>query len=94
MKTEYERLPEIVDSFIGVGIPNLTAKLVIRNDKKALYLRSDNVFEVFKIKVSEANEIFGRQYPKREVYPCNEDFGVSAWTYHKKEFAMNKYNQI
>ena len=94
MKTDYERLPETVDSFNGVGIPDLTAKLVIRNDKKAIYLRSDNIYEVFKIKISEANEIFGRQYPKREVYPCNEDFGMSAWTYHSKQLAMDMYNRI
>jgi hypothetical protein len=94
MKTDYERLPEIVDSFTGVGIPNLTAKLVIRNDKKALYLRSDNIYEVFRIKIAEEGEAFGKQYPKREVYPGNEDFGRVAWTYRDQKLAMRKYNQI
>jgi hypothetical protein len=94
MKTDYERLPETVDSFTGVGIPNLTAKLVIRNDKKALYLRSDNIYEVFRIKIAEEEEAFGNHYPKREVYPGNEDFGRVAWTYRDQKLAMRKYNQI
>lgn len=92
-ETDYERLPETVES-LPVGIPEMSAKLVIRTDKKALYYRWDNVYEVFKIKIAEPTEIYGRVYPRREVYPGNEDFGAIAWCYHDKQLAMDMYNRI
>jgi len=95
MKTEdYERLPEVVDSFHGVGIPGLTAKLVCRTDKKAIYFRWDGVYEVMRIQIGEACEIFGRKYPRREVYPGNEDFGMYAWCYHSEKLAREMYDRL
>jgi hypothetical protein len=93
MKNDYERLPEVV-TIEGTGIPNLTAKLIERTDKKALYLRSDNIYEVFRIKIQKATEMFGRTYPRKEVYPGNECFGLWAWTYREEKNARRKYEQI
>ena len=47
-----------------------------------------------KIKVSKAAEVFGKEYPEREVYPSNEDFGHTAWYYMDKERAYAMYNRI
>ena len=82
-----KKLPEVVDSsyFKGVGIQGLWAKLVERTDTKAMYVRKDRVYEVFEIKVREATEIHGYQYPKQEMYPKNEDFGHWAWCYSGKD---------
>lgn len=88
------RLPDIQEDFFGVGIPGLTANLLMRTDQKAIYYRWDDVYEVFRIKIAEAAEIFGKSYPKREVYPGNEDFGKTAWCYKQKENAIRRYNAI
>lgn len=92
-KTEYERLPDIVD-ISTVGIPKLTATLIERTDNKALYLRSDGMYETFRIKKQAANEMFGRSYPNRELYPGNEEFGVIAWTYRNLRRAHERYATI
>ena len=94
VKYDYERLPEVVSPLVGVGKPGLSAKLIMRTDKKALYYRWDKAYEVFRIRIEEGGEMFGRMYPKREVYPRNEDFGVSAWCYTDKELAIERYNAI
>lgn len=93
-KTEtYVSLPEIVE-INGAGIPELTSKLIERTRIKAIYERWDNVWEVFKIKIAPAEEICGRKYPKREVYPCNEDFGKTAWAFNSEKRARMFYNRI
>ena len=95
MKTiDYDQLPKIIPELYGVGIAGVTAKLIERTDKKAIYFRTDNVWEVFKIKISEPSEVFGKKYPKREVYPGNEDFGVWAWCYRDETLARKKYSNI
>lgn len=94
MKTEnYERLPEVV-SLNGTGIPDLTAKLVKRTKTKAIYYRWDDVWEVFRIKISEEAKIFDKTYHKREVYPGNEDFGKTAWCYSDETLAWKMYDNI
>jgi len=93
MKTIYEQLPETVE-ISGTGIPLLTAKLIERTDKKAIYYRWDNVYEVFRVRIKEEGEVFGKTYPKREVYPGNEDFGATAWCYHNKQMARERYDVL
>ncbi len=95
MKTtiDYERLPDEV-SIGTVGIPGMTAKCIERTDKKAIYLRWDDVWEVFRIKIAEPSEVFGKKYPKREVYPSNEDFGSIAWCFKDETSARRRYNNI
>lgn len=94
MNEELQRLPEIYDNFYAVGIPGLTARLIARTDKKAIYYRWDDYYEVFRIKIDEAQEIFGRAYPRREVYPSNEDFGMTAWCFKSKRLAMKRYKVL
>lgn len=81
-------------SISGTGIKNLTAKLIKRVDNKACYLRSDGVYEVFRIGTAPEEVVFGANYPEREVYPSNEDFGKTAWTYKTEDAAFNKLNNI
>jgi len=78
----------------GTGIPELTAQCLQRNENKAIYLRSDGVYEVFKIKIAPEEIVFGKTYPERETYPGNEDFGKTAWCYRNKALAWQKYRSI
>jgi len=77
----------------NIGYP-VIATLVIRTRKKAIYYRDDGIYEVFRIKVRKAGKIFGKFLPEREVYPGNEDFGFTAWTYRDKAKAFKKYDRI
>lgn len=90
---ELVKLPEVVE-VSGTGIPGMTAKLIERTDKKAIYYRWDDVWEVFRIKIDEARELFGRNYPRREIYPGNEDFGVTAWGYKDEKLARKRYDVL
>lgn len=65
-----------------------------RTEKAAIYETGRGDFEVFKIKTAPAQEIYGKEYPEREVYPSNEDFGSIAWYYMTKEKAYAMYNRI
>jgi hypothetical protein len=94
VREEVQRLPEVVDNLKGVGKPGLKAKCLARTDKKAIYERQDDVWEVFLIKVRPAEKAFGKDYPAREAYPSNEDFGKWAWCYSNEQRAWNKYNRI
>jgi len=57
----YEKLPEIYSNFNGVGIPDLSAKLIKRTNTKAMYYRWDNVYEVFRVFIDEEKR-FLRQF--------------------------------
>jgi hypothetical protein len=35
-------------------------------------------YEAIAIKRQEADRVFGRQYPAKEIYPCSEDWGKLA----------------
>ena len=78
----------------GTGIPGLTAVLVERDGRACTYQRSDGVFEVFIVQVCKEGEVFGKLMPTREVYPCNEDFGNTAWTYREIENARKRHARI
>ena len=78
----------------GTGISGLTSTLVKREEKKAIYLRSDGYYEAFKIKIQEAGEIFGREYPKKETYPNNEDFGSIGICTSSLKQAEQYYNNL
>ena len=93
-EVDYKRLPEIFGNFQGVGIPGLSAKLIERTEREALYYRWDDVWEVFRIKISPEAEIYGKKYPKRETYPSNEDFGRIAWCFKDEDRARRRYNTI
>lgn len=88
-----ERLPEVITE-LPVGITGMTAKLIDRTDKKAIYYRWDDVYEVFRIKIAPASTVFGKTYPAREVYPGNEDFGSTAWCFKDERQARRRFNAL
>lgn len=90
---DYDVLPKVAHPK-GTGIANLTATLLKREGRLCMYKRSDDVFEVFLVIVHPAEHLFGKDYPAREVYPGNEDFGHTAWCYSKIEFAERMYNDL
>ena len=93
MGEEYKKLSKIVYP-TGTGIPGLTATLVDRDNNKAIYVRSDGVWEVFFIKRAPAELIYDKSYPERELYPSNEDFGKSAWCYPDESLARKRYDEL
>jgi len=86
-------LPALV-SPAGTGIPDLKAHLVKRQGRVCWYERSDGVHEVFRVQIQKAGKIFDREYPAREVYPCNEDFGKTAWSYSDQEKAAECFYRL
>jgi hypothetical protein len=78
----------------NVGIPGLTATCIQRQGKFAIYKRSDDYYEVIKIKTLPEQILFGRPYPKREGYPWNEDFGKTAWCFRNIDNARKKYSSL
>lgn len=74
----------------GLGMP-MKATLLKRTKRKAIYVRDDKIYEVFRIQVSPPTNMFGREYPEREVYPGNEDFGKNAWCFNNKGLAEELY---
>ena len=87
-----DKLPEEI-KLRGVD-ENITARLIKRTDKKAIYKRSDNVWEVFKIKTQKGGFAFGVEFKEGEIYPNNEDFGKIAWCYTNEKEAFEKYNKL
>lgn len=51
-------------------------------------------YEIFRVKVKSAEKIKGKYYPEREVFPGNEDFGYTAWTYPTLEKALYKLMKL
>jgi hypothetical protein len=90
----YEKLPEVMAELNGVSIPGMTATLVERTDKKAMYKRWDDVYEVFRIKIVNEKTVFGKTYPRHEVYPGNEDFGSTAWCFKNEQLARRRYKVL
>ena len=67
---------------------------IARTDKAAIYKSDWGHFEVFKIKIKKASEVFGKSYPEHEHYPSMEEFGVHAWCISDPKQAFKKYNEI
>lgn len=52
-------------------------------------------YEVFIIRISPEQVIMGKQYPERELYPKNEDFGKTAWSVGIDEtHALKRFKEI
>jgi len=85
-------LPEKV-KLHGVGF-RCFATLIKRNEDVAMYERDDDVIEVFFRKYRKERNVFDKTFPEAETYPCNEDFGFSAWNYLDMEKAEKKYNKL
>ena len=74
---------------------NGTAYTQIKRDSfRAIYKSKENNYEVFRVDVAAPTEIFGVEYPEREVYPSTESFGSSAWCVRTLEKAEDYYNNI
>lgn len=77
-------------------------KLLKRGQKSVIYegySRDDSqktspLFEVFKIKISKATIIGGKDIPIRERLPSNESFGVWSFAYSDKEAANKKFKLL
>lgn len=71
---------------------------IARTEKKAIYRQTVTqeieYFEVFIIQTRPEKSIKGKIILSGEVFPGNEAFGVSAWTYKSLEKAMTKYNSL
>jgi hypothetical protein len=52
----------------------------LRNQGELLY-----GYEVVRIKVSPAEEMFGKSYPERELYPSSSDLGTIAWSFGRTQ---------
>lgn len=96
-----KRLPEFIEDTKAKfmqGEPGKTAKLVYRNDEKAMYLRDDGVFEYGIIKKQKAKTkiINGQELSlkEKELYWVNEDFGRVAETTSDFKIAEKCYYDI
>ena len=73
-------------------------QLVIREGNVAIYRQeyTENVkyYEVFIIKVKSEQNINGRFYPEREVFPGNSDFGRSAFSYYSLDRAKERFDLL
>ena len=85
-----KRLGRIVNARVP-GLPGMKATLIKQSKNVAMYLREDNIYEVGIIKTAKAEELFGKQYPEREVYWSSEDFGKIALATNHKDKAESFY---
>jgi hypothetical protein len=51
-------------------------------------------YELWHIRVYEAGILWGKQYPKREAMPCDEDWGTYGWTYFKLADALKDFDKL
>lgn len=51
-------------------------------------------YEVFRIKVDPAQHAFGKDYPEKEHFPGNEEFGSSAWSWLTIEQAEKCFSDL
>jgi len=78
-----------------------TYKQVKRNEKIAIYSQYDPIFkkivgwEVFFIKIQKENDVIiddaKVHYELKELFPSNEKFGTSAWSYMKASSAERMF---
>jgi hypothetical protein len=73
-------------------------KQVLRGDRSCIYEQRVGqkiiAFEVFMIRVMQEKSFMGKIFKEREIFPSNEDFGKTAWTYWTIEEAMVKYLKL
>lgn len=54
---------------------------LIKREGNAAMFKADHrdYWEIHEVKVAPAREMFGKEYPEREVLAGNEEFGRRAW---------------
>ena len=71
-----------------------TYSKIKRDSFKAIYKSNEGYFEVFRVDVAPPIELFGVEYPEREIYPNSEAFGATAWCTRYEERANEIYDKI
>ncbi len=51
-------------------------------------------FELVRLREVEASEIYGRDYPAREVYPGNEKWGTDGFTVMDEKEARKRFGEM
>ena len=51
-------------------------------------------YEVFLKRIKPEREVFGKVFPKGEVFPNNEAFGKWAWSFYTIKNATQKFMQL
>lgn len=71
---------------------------IYRGGRSCLYRQSYEEktigFEVFVIKIQPETLLYGKLYKAHELWPKDNDFGKTAWTYFTLEDALRKYKAI
>ena len=77
---------------------NYTYTQVLKGKRYCIYeqrgVANMRCFELFKLKVLAPMELNGKKYGEREVFPKNEDFGLTAWTICDWEKALARFNEL
>jgi len=72
--------------------------LILREGRTAIYRQQVTeklaYFEVFVVKVKPEQNLFGKFYPEREVFPSDDCFGKSGWSFRNLEDAMKRYKKL
>ena len=75
-----------------------TYTLVLREGQSCIYEQSvaekTAYYEVFIVQVRPQETIKGKMLPNREVFPGNEDFGVTAWSCRTLDDAMKRFEKL
>jgi hypothetical protein len=68
---------------------------VLRGKRSCIYEQKVtpriSYYEVFLIVIKPERSLFGKTLPEREVFPKDEDFGFTAWTYRNLDIAKMRF---
>ena len=71
---------------------------VLRGRRSCIYRQAVtpeiNYFEVFIIISKPKRDIFGKTIPAKEVFPCNENFGDTAWSCRTYNRAKQRFDEL
>ena len=71
---------------------------VLRDGRKCIYeqmyCEGLHYFEVFTVQQSRERVLNGKTLLAKEVFPCNEDFGKTAWSCRTLADAMKHFNSL
>jgi hypothetical protein len=86
-------------------LPNILRKngftytKILRGERSCIYEQrvAENLkyHEVFVVKI-KPRQVFenGKTYPKREVFPSNEEFGKTAWSFRTLNEALVRFKEL
>ena len=73
-------------------------KIISREEKKAIYEQikdgEKKGYEVFRIKIRKGRPLFNEGDHLYECFPCNDDFGKTAWHRKELEEALKIYHRL